>query len=55
MNTSDDILTRSTSRPLAFFDKAMALVTEVPAAILVVLETVILFAGVVSRYVFDAP
>ena len=55
MNTSDDILTRSTSRPLAFFDKAMAFVTEVPAAILVVLETVILFAGVVSRYVFDAP
>ncbi|MEO6971803.1 MAG: TRAP transporter large permease subunit [Rhodoferax sp.] len=55
MNTSVDTLNRSTPRGLARFDRVMALVTEIPAAILVVLETVILFAGVVSRYVFDAP
>src|SRR5512143_569958 len=36
-------------------DRALALVTEVPAAVLVVLEIVILFAGVVSRYVFNRP
>jgi len=33
----------------------LALVTELPAALLVVLEIVILFAGVVSRYVFNKP
>lgn len=37
------------------FDRALALITEIPAALLVALETVILFAGVVSRYVFNAP
>ncbi len=37
------------------FDRLVAVVTEVPAAILVVAETVILFAGVVARYVFNAP
>ncbi|MGH9519622.1 MAG: TRAP transporter small permease subunit, partial [Terriglobales bacterium] len=55
MNTTDPISTLKTSRPLVVFDRAIAWVTEIPAAILVVLETVILFAGVVSRYVFDAP
>ena len=37
------------------FDRALALLTEVPAAILVGLEAIILFAGVVSRYGFNAP
>ena len=37
------------------FDQVLAWITEMPAAILVALETVILFAGVVSRYVFNAP
>jgi len=36
-------------------DRVLALVTELPAALLVVLEIVILFAGVVSRYVFNKP
>jgi TRAP-type C4-dicarboxylate transport system permease small subunit len=36
-------------------DRALALVTEIPAAALVVAEIVILFAGVVSRYVFNKP
>jgi tripartite ATP-independent transporter DctM subunit len=39
----------------AAFERAVALLTEWPAAALVLLETVILFAGVVSRYVFNAP
>ena len=39
----------------AAFERAMALLTELPAAALVVLETVILFAGVISRYVFNSP
>lgn len=55
MHISDDRSTLHASRSLALFDRAMAWGTEIPAAILVVLETVILFAGVVSRYVFDAP
>ena len=37
------------------FDRVLALVTELPAAVLVALETLILFAGVISRYVFNAP
>ena len=36
-------------------DRALALLTEVPAAALVVVEVVVLFAGVVSRYVVDRP
>jgi len=36
-------------------DRALAWITEVPAAILVVAEIVILFSGVVSRYVFNRP
>ncbi len=36
-------------------DRGLAYLTEVPAAILVLLEMVILFTGVVARYVFDAP
>jgi len=37
------------------FDRVIAAVTELPAAVLVALETVILLAGVISRYVFNAP
>ncbi|MBS0315745.1 MAG: TRAP transporter large permease subunit [Proteobacteria bacterium] len=56
MNLSEDIALRAgAAGPLAAFDRALAWATELPAAILVVLETAILFAGVVSRYVFDAP
>jgi tripartite ATP-independent transporter DctM subunit len=36
-------------------DRGLALLTELPAALLVVLEIAILFAGVVSRYVFNKP
>ena len=36
-------------------DRALALLTEIPAAVLVALEAIILFAGVISRYVFNAP
>jgi tripartite ATP-independent transporter DctM subunit len=36
-------------------DRALGWVTEVPAALLVVAEIVILFAGVLSRYVFNKP
>jgi tripartite ATP-independent transporter DctM subunit len=36
-------------------DRVLAWITEVPAAILVVAEIVILFSGVVSRYVFNRP
>src|SRR3954466_10691578 len=36
-------------------DRALGWLTEVPAGILVVAEIVILFAGVVSRYVFNKP
>ena len=36
-------------------DRALGWLTEVPAALLVVAEIVILFAGVVSRYVFNKP
>ena len=36
-------------------DRTLALLTEFPAAVLVALEAIILFAGVVSRYVFNAP
>ena len=37
------------------FNRIVALITEVPAAVLVVAETIILFAGVLARYVFNAP
>jgi len=39
----------------ARLDRALALATEIPAAALVVVEIVILFAGVVSRYAFNKP
>ncbi|MFT4275041.1 MAG: TRAP transporter large permease subunit [Rhodopseudomonas sp.] len=36
-------------------EAALGLMVEIPAAILVVVEVVVLFAGVVSRYVFHSP
>ena len=36
-------------------DEVLAWITEIPAAALVVIEIAILFAGVVSRYVFNKP
>ncbi|HLZ01447.1 MAG TPA: TRAP transporter large permease subunit [Bradyrhizobium sp.] len=40
---------------IASIEHALGIVVEVPAALLVVAEIVILFAGVVSRYVLHAP
>jgi tripartite ATP-independent transporter DctM subunit len=37
------------------FDRIVAAITEYPAAVLVALESAILLAGVVSRYIFNAP
>ena len=36
-------------------DRALALTTEIPAAVLVAVEVAVLLAGVVSRYVFNRP
>ena len=36
-------------------DLVLALITEVPAAILIVVEIGVLFTGVVARYVFHRP
>jgi tripartite ATP-independent transporter DctM subunit len=38
-----------------WLDRAIGLLTESVGAVIVVVETCILFAGVVSRYVFDSP
>ena len=49
---------KAESRPIrrfAAFDRAIGWITEIPAAVLVVVETVILFAGVVARYVLGRP
>ncbi|WGR96391.1 TRAP transporter large permease subunit [Bradyrhizobium sp. ISRA443] len=40
---------------LGSIDAALGLLVEIPAAILVVAEVVILFAGVIARYVLHAP
>ncbi len=42
-------------RRFARLDCALALITEVPAAALVVIEVLVLFAGVVSRYLVNRP
>src|SRR6476661_2087357 len=39
----------------ARLDGALAWITEVPAAALVVVEIAVLFSGVVARYVFNRP
>jgi tripartite ATP-independent transporter DctM subunit len=36
-------------------DRAIAWITELPAALLVAVEIVVLLSGVISRYVFDSP
>ena len=46
---------RSDHGMLDLADRALGWLTEIPAAVLVVAEVVILFAGVVSRFVFDRP
>ncbi|MEA2790373.1 MAG: hypothetical protein QOG73_2779, partial [Acetobacteraceae bacterium] len=46
------------ARPSLFadgFDKSLRLIAEVPAAILVLAEIVVLFAGITARYVFHTP
>ena len=40
---------------LAKADRALGLLVEIPAAILVVAEVVVLFSGIVARYVFHRP
>ncbi len=40
---------------LAQLDRALGLLVEIPAAILVVAEVVVLFSGIVARYVFHTP
>jgi tripartite ATP-independent transporter DctM subunit len=44
-----------TSRVAARIDGLLRLIAEVPAALLVLAEIVVLFAGVTARYVFHAP
>ncbi|MEI6213817.1 MAG: TRAP transporter large permease subunit [Desulfuromonadales bacterium] len=39
----------------ALLDKVVKLVTEIPAALLVFAEILVLLAGVISRYVFNSP
>ena len=48
---------QASRRPLRFgrLDAALALVTELPAAVLVGVEIVVLLTGVVSRYVINRP
>jgi len=43
------------ARRLARLDRAIGWITELPAALLVVVEVAVLFAGVVSRYGFNRP
>src|SRR5258707_5568724 len=51
------IVTETAPAPLRFarLDTILAWVTEVPAAILVVVEIAVLFSGVIARYVFNRP
>ena len=43
------------ARVAATIERALAVAVEIPAAVLVAVEMVVLFAGVVSRYVFHRP
>jgi len=43
------------SAAFAHLDRLLARVTEIPAAILVAVEILVLLAGVISRYVFNRP
>lgn len=42
-------------RTLAWLDRLLAIITEVPAALLVLVEILVLLSGVVSRYAFHKP
>jgi tripartite ATP-independent transporter DctM subunit len=42
-------------RPLERLDRILASITEIPAAVLVAVEIVVLLAGVISRYVLNRP
>ena len=46
---------QKTLRASAAAETVLGWITELPAAVLVVVETVILLAGVISRYIFDRP
>jgi len=48
-------LERRAGQQLAALDTTLQVITEVPAAILVVVEVGILFAGVISRYALGSP
>src|ERR1700712_4464219 len=48
-------LTLAPRRVASNIDRALRLLAEGPAALLVVAEVVVLFTGVVARYVFHAP
>ena len=54
---SEPSLTTAHAIPARFarLDSALAWITEVPAAALVVVEIAVLFSGVVARYVFNRP
>jgi TRAP-type C4-dicarboxylate transport system permease small subunit len=43
------------SKSFGRLDRALACVTEIPAAILVAVEILVLLAGVISRYAFNRP
>src|SRR5882757_4663132 len=46
---------RQRSKAFGLLDRFLAQVTEIPAAILVAVEILVLLAGVISRYVFNRP
>ena len=54
MSAVIDHAARPVGRPLGI-ERALRHIAEVPAAFLVLAEIVTLFAGVVSRYVFQSP
>ena len=55
MNPTAHPAARSPTHPLVALDRAVDLLSQTLAAALVVVEVVILFAGVVARYGFDHP
>ena len=57
MNDFDSVPVAAAPRRAIYhrIDQALAVLTEVPAAVLVLLEMVILLVGVIARYIFDAP
>ena len=48
-------MSSTASRAPRGLDRGIGWASEVPAAVLVALEIVVLLAGVISRYVFNAP